>query len=240
MTQAEKFSSLNAESKRQFLPVFEHFAQYLFCEKEQLENPARILCSSNSFTQHHPDQILIYHHLFTHILCVPFPLTGLMTPIAEKLPPYKHEWSEHIQRLLIDRKPIGEFERFEDWYLHRECYQGEKAKSREPGSPEVEAVQNTQSLEAPSIPGIPSQGFSFSQNGKVLFHLYEISESLGEITLLEGLPEIRASAVEVALERFSILRIRIGEGREILREVIQALGFQQLFTWEILQIQNPQ
>jgi hypothetical protein len=54
------------------------------------------------------------------------------------------------------------------------------------------------------------------------------------------LPEIRASAVEVALERFSILRIRIGEGREILREVIQALGFQQLFTWEILQIQNPQ
>ena len=191
-----------------FRKIFSFYSEYLFCESYQLILPARIACSSNSFTRLHQDQILIYHYNQTHILSIPFPLLGLMGPIVEKLPPLSHNWAEKILALLRDRKEIQQWYRFEDWYLV--------------DSP-VETIQKDLKLATESLPLISIQD-------------PELPPECYEIDISNMRQEINQANLKEYLSKYNILRMKLIKTNAELAQDLNTLGFEKLFTWEIIQI----
>jgi len=200
----------SANKREESTALFTHFSRYLLCEEYQLHTPARILCSSNTFTKEHPGEILIYHHHHTHILSVPFPLIGLMGPIVEKLPPHKSNWAEKIQHILHDRKEISGWVRFQDWY---------RIRPPKPTDPITErrTPQTLDPLAAlPPTPPPNCLEIQPPEAGAILNHQH-LEERFG---------------------RAPMLRIRLKEDQKDQEEALRESGFKHLFTWEIIRIEK--
>lgn len=192
----------------EFEQVFAFYANYLFCEPRQLVVPARIVCSSNTFTRLNPDKILIYHHLQTHILSIPFTLTGLMGPIVEKLPPSSHRWAEKILTLLKDRKEVRNWDRFEDWYLTKRLLS-------------ADAKNLVLAWESPQKPTIRDPE---APNGSLEVNYDDLNSGLNY------------QRIGGYLEHSRVLRLKLSNSSLKQIQVLGDFGFQNLFTWEVIEI----